>query len=257
MKRKATAEDMVSFVLLICTLVIVLVGGIAWRSLAAQNASETMYHYTLAIKDKEVQLLKDGFEKSAAFFSLMSTARELALHGGISEDAMSVGVTPYVAGVKPRLRFVEVEGERIAHWVVPSGDTCGLTEERVPYFAMSNPKDFLSYLGEPYAPEGPSASNIFVLIGNNKHDNYIADINASKYSIIVLLRIHFLKPGSVTVECETECTTIEPIGGTPNKLTIDGLYAYKISSIPLGATFATMKLKFTATGDVEVYGNRG
>ncbi len=118
MRRKAVAEDMVSFVLLICTLVIVMVGGIAWRSLASQNASETMYHYTLAIKDKEVQLLKDGFEKSAAFFSLMSTARELALHGGFSEDALSNGDPPYVTDVNPPLRFEIVAGGRIPYWVV-------------------------------------------------------------------------------------------------------------------------------------------
>ncbi len=247
MKRKAVAEDMVSFVLIICTLVIVLVGGIAWRSLASQNASEVMYHYTLAIKDKEVQLLKDGFEKSAAFFALMSTARELALHGGLSEDALSVGGPPYIADVNPSLRFEVLAEERIPYWVVPSETTCGNTGERVPYFSISNPQDFLSYVGEPYAPEGASASNLFVLLGNSKHDKYIADINAEKYSLMVLVRIYFLKPGSVTVECGNGCLAMEPAGGTPDKLITDGLYLYKITSI--SGTFATMELKFTATGD--------
>ncbi len=247
MRRKAVAEDMVSFVLLICTLVIVMVGGIAWRTLASQNASEIMYHYTLAIKDKEVQLLKDGFEKSAAFFSLMSTARELALHGGLSKTSLSDGMLPFTndPNINPRLRFEEVAGERIPYWVVPSGDTCGLTEENVPYIDSTNPKLDIGLI--PSA-EGEAEITMTLLRGD-EYAPYLEDINDGTYKFRVLFTFFFKKEGGVRVECVSGCTEIVRTDGVIDPVSSDGSYEFSIPTVVDPPE--TIILNFTATENPE------
>ena len=241
MRRKAVAEDMVSFVLLVCTLVIVLVGGIAWRSLASQNASETMYHYTLAIKDKEVQLLKDGFEKSAAFFSLMSTAQELALHGGLSKTSLSDGIITFNdPDINPNLRFETVLGERIPYWVVPSGDTCGLTEERIPYTDSANPKLDIGLI----PTVAGEAEITMTLLRGDEYAPYLEDINDGTYKFRVLFTFFFKKEGDVRVECVSGCTEIVRTDGVIDPVSSDGSYEYTIPTVV--DPHENIVLKFTA-----------
>ncbi|MCK5334131.1 MAG: hypothetical protein KAJ24_06450, partial [Candidatus Aenigmarchaeota archaeon] len=223
--------------LLICTLVIVLVGGIAWRSLASQNASEVMYHYTLAIKDKEVQLLKDGFEKSAAFFSLMSTARELALHGGLSKDSLLDDGLPSTTSI----RFEDLAGERIPYWVVPSGDTCGLVEEQIPYTDSTNPKLDIGLIP---TVEG-EAEITMTLLNSDEYAQYSEDINDGTYTFRVLLTFFFKKEGTVRVECVTGCTEIVRTDGKIDPVSSDGSYEYTISKVVDPPE--NIILKFTAT----------
>lgn len=244
MRRGTITSDMLGFVLIIGVFVIVIIGGVVWRSIASSGASEVLYRYSLAIQDKNVQLLKDGFEKTAAIFSIEATARELGLHGGLSEKALEKSDTPpYVSGVSPPLMFETVGGERIPYWVPPSAETCGATKQRLPYLQMV---DIGRNIGLKPLGGGKAVTETDNLLWNlgGKYDPYFKEVNDGKYKLHVLLQIFFMKPASVTVGCGDGCVAIERVGSTPEIITTDGIYEYRITN--LSKSVSALRLNLTA-----------
>lgn len=243
--------------LLVAALIVSVAMGLQWYVSGSESATEVAYRYTLAIKDKELQLIKSGFEKTAAFYSLMSTAKELGLHGGLSEKALAENDTPwYIKGVNPPLRFEErgftpLTSDRVPYWIIPSADACGATKERIPYLRVT---DLGRNIGLFPKGGGLAESVMDILPSNGKYDQYFNEVNNGNYSLYVSLQVFFMKPGKVMVECGDGCGEIKNLDGTAPaaNITSDGIYEYKITRVNLPVFVLNLNLSAiedSANGD--------
>ncbi|MFH1432633.1 MAG: Ig-like domain-containing protein, partial [archaeon] len=195
--------------------------------------------------DKEVQAMKQGFLKTAAFFSLNSASKELATYGGHAEasliDVDNDDVADSTVSEEPKIllgnEFLFLS--RIPFWTVPN---CENTLKRVPYLKDT---DVNTMLGDRF---------IMLFLNNEAHRQYIDEINADKYPLYITIQILMLKKGQVTVSClgSEGCLSLAPVGTTPPTITKDGIYTYKLTRIKADE-FAT-SIHITAkneTGDID------
>lgn len=244
--RHGATPALVGVFVILAILIFSVVGALTMRSVAAENASEIIYRYTLAIRDKEVQLLKSGFEKTAVFFSLMSTAKELGLHGGLTIDSLKNTLDGiHVTGIVPPLRFEERAASRMPYWVIPSPEyltECGQTKGRIPFLRVTDMGQNIGAFPTGNPGESEIEAGIVWNVGG-KYDQYFSEVNAGKYELYVLLQVFFIKPGTVTVECGKGCGVITNLtGDPPAPITTDGTYEYKLSNFVMPVTLLTVNM---------------
>ncbi|RLG15315.1 MAG: hypothetical protein DRN71_01615 [Candidatus Nanohalarchaeota archaeon] len=248
-RKGSTITAVVSIILVIASLSIAFErfgGEFIWSAQESFNLYDK--YFTLAM-DKNIQSIKQGFMKTAAFFSLNTVSKELTEHGGHTEamlvDSDDNKVADLTESTDPEIRIKQdlYSTENIPFWTIPDvAPNCGTTLKRVPYL-----KDIDIYL--------PAGNKHIVLMHNDAdHMQYINEVNAGKYPLYVSIQLFMLKPGTVEITCEPVrgCLSMNTVGSTPDIIEKDGIYTYKITGID--ATKTTTSLHITAkneTGEID------
>ncbi|MEA3343028.1 MAG: hypothetical protein U9Q92_02580, partial [archaeon] len=85
-RSSSTAIVALGIVIIVIVLTLQTVSGeLIWSTTESFNLYNKYFTLTM---DKQVQSLKQGFEKTAAFFSLNSASKELAEHGGHARETL-------------------------------------------------------------------------------------------------------------------------------------------------------------------------
>ncbi len=239
--KKGDITALISVVILIVALVITM-ERVLGESIWSTSESFNLYnkYFTLTM-DKQIQSLKQGFEKTAAFFSLNSASKELAEHGGFARetlmdsasDSNSNNIVDATEDLEPKILIKQdlESGESIPFWTIPN---CQTTLKRVPYLMDEDVNRV--------------AGNIAIPLMQNdvQHMQYITEINEGKYPLYISIQLFMMKPGEVTFACHSMfgCNNIEALPGTPeitdtvatdvivtNAIRKDGIYSYKIDNI--------------------------
>lgn len=216
-KRKAsTFTVFVSAIGIIVIIVIVLRIIMSWQLWNAQESidiSETYYESAL---DKDMQALKHGFMKTAAFFSLHETFKELMEHGDITEAKLAdADANGYADSTVPRLR-IEGTGPGIPYWAHPG---CMNVNMRLPYLLDTDPRIAVE------------EHTIYPKLNINKElEQYVNEVANGVYDLSITLHIMMVKKGSVEITGGTG-VTMASAASTPATITVDGVYEYVITDI--------------------------
>ncbi len=241
--RKAKTEPVLMAVVIIGVAIVLVISAVGWHIWSMKESVDIYNKYFIAVMDKEAQSIKQGFEKTAIFFSLMDTSKELAEHGGHAQVSLEdtdmnsrSDLTEGTAEPKIIIKKDLESPENIPLWLIPD---CENALKRVPYLKNGD--------------VSLKAGDYFVVLMYNQYGStqYINEINAGKYPLYVSIQIYMLKNGTVRITCEADegCLDMEPLPGTPDVIDKDGIYVYKIKKID-GSKMAT-SLHFTGRNSTD------
>ncbi|VVB59328.1 Uncharacterised protein [uncultured archaeon] len=208
-KRKSSADlaALFAFVGIILT-------GLAIISSATTfdvaNKAQISNEYLISSANSGTQSIEQSFEKTALFFGLMNTSKELGEHGGISSEAVlkADSLTPKM--------YLEQDIPYIAVALCADGsrgcDT-SQTKKRMP---------FVSYGG--YNEKVGTATTKYLLIDSKKYAQNIDEVKSGKYKFYALVQVFMLKEGTVTFKvCRgASCSVTETMSATGTKQIIIG-----------------------------------
>ena len=238
--RKGSLATVVISVVIVVSVLYITVGRASGEFIWSTKESINLYNKYFTLKmDKNIQNMKQGFMKTAAFFSLNTVSKELAGHGGYAKETLdgpdantnSILDATEGGGAKIYVKQDLHSSENIPFWTIPY---CESTLKRVPYLKDT---DVNFAAGEA----------LIVLMRNDpEHVQYITEINEGKYSLYASVQLFMIKPGTIEIVCEAD-EGCERVGGTPEIITKDGIYKYKISKIDITKTHIILPI--TAKND--------
>ncbi len=239
--KKAMGGAFLMVVIVVALGLVVLSSTLGWFLWSMKESVDIYNRYTIAGMDAEIQSLKQVFEKTAAFHSIMDTAKEFAEHGGHAaealEDSNSNSIADATEAREPKILVKKDldSDENIAQWTIPN---CETTLKRVPNLMD---KDVNRLAGE---------ETITLMQNNQQHMQYIDEINAGEYPLYVSLQLFIIKPGTVSIACSSGCSNVMPDGHT-EPIEKDGIYTYKITRIDSTASTSIRVTAKNETGEID------
>ena len=237
--NKANMTVMISVFIIMVVLGVMILrvsGELIWGTKESINLYNKYFSLTM---DKNIQNIKQGFEKTAAFHSLMETHEELMAGGNFPEDTLvDTNADGYVDGTGPRLR-IESGSTAIPYWALPG---CMRTDMRVPYLVAKDPNILVGELN--YCVKSNKDGEL---------QQYIEELADGVYDMHMVVNLIMIKKGEVQITGGPGIT-IEPVIPTPNIITYDGTYEYIITGIGAGNLAAgnecPLTIQFNGTNSI-------
>ncbi|MCK5176629.1 MAG: hypothetical protein KAQ92_02800, partial [Candidatus Aenigmarchaeota archaeon] len=168
MKKKA--QLILQFIGIVIILTSLFYFSYSFLSKEVNFAEKKIVNYYIQNTNENVQLIKQGFEKTALFWGVMKTTDELASSGGVSKNTVSnvVGNPVFFC---PSMEFVNTGGQDIIKWVV-LGDK--KLQKRIP---------FLYQMDQDKAAE----SITIPILNEAQHETYMDEVKKDVYNLHVIV----------------------------------------------------------------------
>ena len=181
MKKKA--QLILQFIGIVIILTSLFYFSYSFLSKEVNFAEKKIVNYYIQNTNENVQLIKQGFEKTALFWGVMKTTDELASSGGVSKNTVSnvVGNPVFFC---PSMEFANTGGQDIIKWGV-IGDNKLL--KRIPFLYLMDRDKAVGSITIP-------------ILNEAQHETYMDEVKKDVYNLHVIVHVLFLKEGTVEME---------------------------------------------------------
>lgn len=208
--KKAFSLAANSFIILVAAILLIF-AVMAYLLKSGLTESKNLENqYTAQRADIAMQGLIEAFGKTAEFFGILGTARELGAHGGISNTGISAAST-----YNP---VMDAPGG-IASWTAArcnntAGEPFSTIRKRVPFVFYN---DFNAKIG--------ANELTYVIVDHNEYGQNMDDVKNGAYKFTVLVQVFFWAQGTVSIDICQEDRCL----GAPLTMTESG-----VISVPFG-----------------------
>lgn len=221
--KKAIGGAYLMVVIVVALGLVVLSSTLGWFLWSMKESVDIYNRYTIAGMDAEIQSLKQVFEKTAAFHSIMDTFSELTTHGNYPQDTLTdTDLDGYVDNTNPKLR-VETQSTPIPYWAHPG---CMKMDMRLPYLTSAEPNVLAG-----------DAEYCAISNDEGQFDQYMTEAALGTYDFHMVIQIFMLKKGQLEITGGPGFSLLRAVE-TPPTITTDGIYEYTITNINSGNLLA-------------------